>query len=166
MLLTPAQIKQKSFESRWNPSSSFLPGVYASHVYVRAWALGCFPSLTSTKNSKHWFTTSFLWRKVPESGARSVTSTQTFRTALTKRALFIGVTKSGWVWRKVPESDARSVTQWHTVTTHTDSDWTWLGRYWHNLDSARRVFVWTFSCITFTAHSFMLILIYVYKWCL
>ena len=23
-------------------------------------------------NSKHWFTTSFLWRKVPESGARSV----------------------------------------------------------------------------------------------
>ena len=26
-------------------------------------------------NSKHWFTTSFLWRKVPESGARSVDHT-------------------------------------------------------------------------------------------
>ena len=42
MLLTPAQIKRKSFESRRN--SFFLPGVDASHVYVRAWALGCFHS--------------------------------------------------------------------------------------------------------------------------
>ena len=28
---------------------SFLPGVDASHVYVRAWALGCFRSLISTQ---------------------------------------------------------------------------------------------------------------------
>ena len=28
-------------------------------------------------NSNHWFTTSFLWRKVPEGGARSVTTTLT-----------------------------------------------------------------------------------------
>ena len=41
--LTPAQIKPQSFESRRN-SFFFLPGVDASHVYVRAWALGCFHS--------------------------------------------------------------------------------------------------------------------------
>ena len=42
MLLTPAQIKPKSFESRRNSFS--LPGVDASHVYLGAWALGCFHS--------------------------------------------------------------------------------------------------------------------------
>ena len=41
MLLTPVQLKPKSFESRRN---FFLPGVDASHVYVRALALGCFHS--------------------------------------------------------------------------------------------------------------------------
>ena len=30
------------------------------------------PQATALSNSKHWFTTSFLWRKVPESDARSV----------------------------------------------------------------------------------------------
>ena len=41
MLLTPAQIKPKSFESRQNFFFFFLPGVDASHVYVcAAWALG------------------------------------------------------------------------------------------------------------------------------
>ena len=65
----------------------------APHVYVRAWALGCFYSHIST---------------------------QTFRRALTasrvdtelrgdKECPFSDVTKSGRVWRKVPESDARSV---------------------------------------------------------
>ena len=44
MLLTPAQIKPKSFESRRN---FFLPVVDASHVFVRAWALGCFHGLIS-----------------------------------------------------------------------------------------------------------------------
>ena len=48
MLLTPAQIKPKSFESRRNFFPFFSPGVDAPHVYVRAWALGCFHSLTST----------------------------------------------------------------------------------------------------------------------
>ena len=41
MFLTPAQIKPQSFESKRN---SFLPGVDAPHVYMRAWALGCFQS--------------------------------------------------------------------------------------------------------------------------
>ena len=31
----------------------------------------CLASYPET-NSKHWFTTSFLWRRVPESDARSV----------------------------------------------------------------------------------------------
>ena len=83
-VLTPAQMKPKSFESRRNSFSSFLPGVDAPRVYVRAWALGCIHSLIST---------------------------ETFRTALTgdKEYPFSGVTKSGRVWRKVPESGARSV---------------------------------------------------------
>ena len=38
MLLTPAQIKPRSFESR--RTLFILPGVDASHVYVRARAVG------------------------------------------------------------------------------------------------------------------------------
>ena len=47
MLLTPAQIKPKSFESRRNSFFLFfLSGVDTPHVYVRAWAaLGSFHSL-------------------------------------------------------------------------------------------------------------------------
>ena len=47
ILLTPAQIKPKLFESRRN-SFFFLARVDALHVYVCAWALGCFHSLIST----------------------------------------------------------------------------------------------------------------------
>ena len=59
----------------------------ASHVYVRALALGCFYSHISTR---------------------------TFRRALTASLdscaeIKSGVTKSDRVWRKVPESDAQSV---------------------------------------------------------
>ena len=57
MLLTPAQIKPKSFESRWD-SSFFLPGVDAPHVYVRAWALGCFYSHISTRTFRRALTAS------------------------------------------------------------------------------------------------------------
>ena len=50
MLFTPAQIEPKSFESRRNSFFfPFLPRVDASHVYVRAWPLGCFHSLISTQ---------------------------------------------------------------------------------------------------------------------
>ena len=72
MSLTPAQIKPKSFESTRNSSSSFLPGVDASHVYVRAWALGCFHRLISTQtcsecavwpHSEHRFPAPSSWRK-------------------------------------------------------------------------------------------------------
>ena len=47
-LLQTTEIKQgMSFELRRN--SSFLPGVDASRVYVRAWTIGCFYSHISTR---------------------------------------------------------------------------------------------------------------------
>ena len=55
MFFTPAQIKPKSFESRRN---FFLPRVDASHVYVRAWALGCFHILVSTQTFRRALTAS------------------------------------------------------------------------------------------------------------
>ena len=62
MLLTPAQIKPKSFESRRNSFFLFfflfLPGVDALHVYMRAWALGCFHSLISTQTVRRALTAS------------------------------------------------------------------------------------------------------------
>ena len=52
MLFTPAHIKPTLFESGQNSLFSFLflflPCVVASHVYVRAWALGCFCSTIPT----------------------------------------------------------------------------------------------------------------------
>ena len=58
MLFTPAQIKPKSFESRRNFFLLFLPGVAAPHVYVRAWALGCFYSHISTQTFRKALTAS------------------------------------------------------------------------------------------------------------
>ena len=56
MLLTPAQIKPKSFESR--RTLFILPGVDASHVYVRARALSCFHSRIGAKTPREALTTS------------------------------------------------------------------------------------------------------------
>ena len=83
--------KSQSFESRRNSSSFFLPGVDASHVYVRALALGCFYSHISTRTFRRALTAS------PDSCAE-----------IKSAPSVSGVTKSGTVWRKVPESDARS----------------------------------------------------------
>ena len=88
MLLTPAQIKPKSFESRW--TLFILPGVDASHVYVRARVLGCFQS--------------YQYRNLSE-GADRVGG----QLHEDKERPFSGVTKSGRVWRKVSEREARSV---------------------------------------------------------
>ena len=49
----------------------------ASHVYVRAWALGCFHSLISiypnlSEGADGVTKSGRVWRKVPESDARSV----------------------------------------------------------------------------------------------
>ena len=80
MLLTPAQMDLLLF----------LPGVDALHVYVRAWALGCFQSYHYPNLSE---------------GADRVGGQLRGDT----ECPFSGVTKFGRVWRKVPESDARSV---------------------------------------------------------
>ena len=92
MLLTPAHCKPKSFETRRIFFSLiFLLGVDASHVYVSAWALSCFHSHISTQTFQRALTASLdsraeikecpfsgvtksgrVWRKVPESDARSV----------------------------------------------------------------------------------------------
>ena len=61
-----------------------------SHVYVVAWALGCFHSHSSTFR-------------------RAQTASVDLQLRGDKECPFSGVTKSGRVWRKVPESDARSV---------------------------------------------------------
>ena len=63
----------------------------ASHVYVRASALGCFHSLISHPNLSE--------------GADRVAG----QLRGEKVCPFSGVTNSGRIWRKVPESDARSV---------------------------------------------------------
>ena len=69
---------------------SILPGVDAPHVYVRAWALGCFQSYEYPSLSE---------------GADRVGG----QLRGDKECPFSGVTKSGRAWRKVPENDARSV---------------------------------------------------------
>ena len=63
----------------------------ASHVYVRAWALGCMHSLNQYPN---------LSEAADRVGGQLRGD---------KECPFSGVTKSGRVWRKVPESDALSV---------------------------------------------------------
>ena len=77
----------------------------ASHVYVGAWALGCFHSHIST---------------------------QTFRRALTasadscaemKNAPSVWVTSSGRVRRKAPDSDTRSVGEVHTERGARGGGW-------------------------------------------
>ena len=60
----------------------------ASHVYVRAWALGCFHSLSTNLSE----------------GADRVGG----QLGGDKEYPFSGVNKSGRVWRKVSESDTRS----------------------------------------------------------
>ena len=63
----------------------------ASHVYVRAWALGCFHSHIRYPNLSE--------------GADHVGG----ELCGDKEYPFSGVTKSGRVWGKVPESDVLSV---------------------------------------------------------
>ena len=107
----PAQIKPKSFESRRYSFFFFLPGVAAPHVYVRAWALGCFHSLISlileeAGAGKRCSECDQQYSNLSE-GADRVSA----QLRGDKECPFSGVTKSGRVWRKVPESDARSVQQ-------------------------------------------------------
>jgi len=119
MLLTPAQNKRKSFESRRNSFIFFL--------FTRGGCVSCLRACLGTKllpqsyqypNSKQWFTTYFL----QEAGAGKRCSECDQYPNLSegadrvggelrrdKECPFSGVTKFGRVWRKVPENCARSV---------------------------------------------------------
>ena len=88
MLLTPAQIKPKSFESRRN---SFF-----------TWG-GCVSCLRACLGAR-LLPQSYQYSNLSE-GANRVGG----QLRGNKGCPFSGVTKSGRVWRKVPESDARSV---------------------------------------------------------
>ena len=77
----PVQIKQKSSQSRRTFFFLFLPGVSASHVYVRAWTLRCFHGLIGTQTFRRALTPSVdsfaeiksdLWWCNQESDAGSV----------------------------------------------------------------------------------------------
>ena len=124
MLFTPAQIKPKSFASR--RTFFILPGVDASHVYVRAWALGCFCSLIKYPNLSEgadhvggqlrgdrvpllW--RNQIWQSLEEGAGKRCSECASVHGQLggDKECPFSGVTNSGGVWRKVPENDVRSV---------------------------------------------------------
>ena len=95
MLLTPARIKPKLFESRQNSLFFFffllfLPGVDASHVYVRCLGARLLPQSYQYPNLS--------------GGADCVAG----QLRGDKECAFNGLTKSGRVWTKVPESEARS----------------------------------------------------------
>ena len=88
MLLTPAQIKPKSFESKRNSFST---------------RDGCASCLRACLGAR-LLPQSYQYRNLSE-GADRVGG----QLRGDKECPFSGVTKSGRVWRKVPESDARSV---------------------------------------------------------
>ena len=94
----PAQIKSKLSASRQTLLFYFLPGVDASHVYVRALGARLPPQ-------SYWYPD--LWE-----GADRVAG----QLRGDKECPFSGVT--GRVWRKVPESAARSVQQTHSFESY------------------------------------------------
>ena len=99
MLLTPAEIKPKSFESTLN--FFFLPGVDAS----------CLCACLGAR---------FLLQSYQYPNLSEGTNRVGGQLHGDKECPFSGVTKSGRVWRKVPESDAQSYVHTHTHThTHT-----------------------------------------------
>ena len=89
MLLTPAQIKPKSFESRRN-----------SFFFIRGGCVSCLRACLGTR----LLLQSYQYPNLSE-GADRVGG----QLRGDKECPFSGVTKYGRVWRKVPESDARSV---------------------------------------------------------
>ena len=118
MLLTPAQIKLKSFQSRRNffftrgGCVSCLRACLGARLLPQSFSTQTFRRVLTGRdaNSKQWFTTYFL----QEAGAGkrcSECGRDGGQLREDKECPFRGVTKVGRVWRKVPESDARSVRQ-------------------------------------------------------
>ena len=91
MLLTPAQIKPKSFESSRNSFFFFTRG-------------GCGSCLRACLGGVRLLPQSYQYPNL-SGGADRVGG----QLRGGKECPFSGVSKSGRVWRKVPESDARSV---------------------------------------------------------
>ena len=135
MLLTPAQIKPKSFESRRYVFSVyfliFYPG-WMHFIFTSCECLGTrllpqsyqYPKLSEgadrvagqLRGDKECpfsgvTKSGRIWSKVPESDARSV------------ECPFSGVTESGRVWRKVSESYARSVERPFSGVTESGRVW-------------------------------------------
>ena len=108
MLLTPAQIKPKSFESRWN--SFFAQG-------------GCASCLRACLGDR-LLPQSYQYPNLSE-GADRVGG----QLRGDKECPFSGVTKSARVWRKVPESDARSVSCCHGLEETIAVHWTQIVKY-------------------------------------
>ena len=90
MLLTPVQIKPKSFESRWN---SFL-------FFTRGGCASCLRAYLGARLLPQ----SYQYPNLSE-GADRVGG----QLRGDKECNYSGVTKSGRVWKKVPESDVWSV---------------------------------------------------------
>ena len=88
MLLSPAQIKPKSFESRRN---SF---------FTRGGCVSCLRACLGARLLPQSYQYPNLWEGVERVAGQLRGDKELF---------FSGVTKCGRVWRKVPESDAGSV---------------------------------------------------------
>ena len=89
MLLTPAQIKRKSFESRQN-----------SLFFTRGGCVSCLRACLGTRLLPQ----SYQYPHLSEGADRVAGQLRG-----DKECPYSGVTKSGRVWRKMPESGARSV---------------------------------------------------------
>ena len=103
MLLTPAQIKPKSFLSRQNFFSSFFYSGWMRLVFSYLDVLGRYVASTVLINPNL------------SEGADRVSG----QLRGDKECPFSGLTKSGRVWRKVPENDARARPTPTDRTPHT-----------------------------------------------
>ena len=95
MLLTPAQIKPKSFESRRN--SSFFSSLFSFFLFTRGGCASCYGRAWALPQS-------YQYPNLSEGDDRVGGQLRG-----DKECPFSGVTKSGKVWRKVPESGAQGV---------------------------------------------------------
>ena len=113
MLLRPAQIKSKSFESRQNSlfffsflslslSLSLSPSLSLSLFFTRGGCVSCLRACLGVGLLPQ----SYQYPNLSEGADRVGGQLRGDK----KECPFSGVTKFGRVWRKVPESDARSVT--------------------------------------------------------
>ena len=100
MLLTPAEIKPKSFESRWN-SLLFFFFSFLFSLFTRG---GCASCLRACLGARLLPQSNYQYPNLSEGADRIGGQLRG-----DKECPFSGVTKSGRVWRKVPESDAQNM---------------------------------------------------------